>query len=139
MAVTALATSLGCTNTSPKTTSPTPSASSSSASPAELTAPEQRPGHHRLAAGGPRSGDWNLGSVRFPEGISWVNADCVADTGTGKLTLAIDTVGEFTVDCPSTEVRINVNQLDLVEGRKGRFRVETSDNVRWTADIQVPD
>ncbi|WP_187645690.1 hypothetical protein [Streptomyces sp. TRM49041] len=48
-------------------------------------------------------------------------------------------MGEFTVDCPSTEVRINVNQLNLAEGRKGRFHIETSQAVRWTADIQVPD
>ncbi|MFG2757861.1 hypothetical protein [Streptomyces wuyuanensis] len=45
----------------------------------------------------------------------------------------------FTVGCPSTEARINVDRLDLAEGRKGRFHIETTDNVPWSACIQVPE
>ncbi|MEU5221931.1 hypothetical protein AB0G55_04585 [Streptomyces toyocaensis] len=103
-----------------------------------LRPPDVRPGYKEVASGGPRRGDWDLGPVRLVEGVSWVNVNCLSDTGTGKLTLTIDTVGAFTVDCPSDEARINVNQLDLAEGRKGRLHIETADRVRWTASIQVP-
>ncbi|WP_161492114.1 hypothetical protein [Streptomyces thermolilacinus] len=53
--------------------------------------------------------------------------------------LTVDTVGEFVVECPSTEVRVNVNQLDLADSRRGRFHIEAPESVRWTADIQAPD
>ncbi|WP_262505898.1 hypothetical protein [Streptomyces sp. TRM68367] len=36
-------------------------------------------------------------------------------------------------------MRVSINQFDLAEGRKGRFRIEATDKVRWIADIQVPD
>lgn len=92
----------------------------------------------RLLTEGPRHGAWDLGPVQLAKGISWVNVNRVADAGAGRITLVVDTVGEFTVDCPSTEARINVNQLDLAEGRKGRLHIETTDNVRWIASIRVP-
>ncbi|MEU8522673.1 hypothetical protein [Streptomyces sp. NPDC048577] len=104
-----------------------------------LTPPDIQPGYHQIASGGPRRGDWDLGPVQLTKGISWVNVNCVADSGTGRITLVVDTVGEFTVDCPSTEARFSVNQLDLAEGRKGRFRVESADSVQWIASIQVAD
>ncbi|MFI8421788.1 hypothetical protein [Streptomyces sp. NPDC085479] len=68
-----------------------------------------------------------------------MNVNCVAAAGKGKITLAIDTVGKFSIECPSHEVRVNVNQLDLAEGRQGRFRIETTDHIQWIADIQIPD
>ncbi|GLF99442.1 hypothetical protein [Streptomyces yaizuensis] len=119
---------------------PAPGSSSTpSPSAVALTSPELRPGHRTIASGGPRRGDWDLGSVQLGKGVSWVNVNCVADTGTGRIELSVDTVGEFTIDCPSTEARISVNQLDLSEGRKGRFHIEAADSVRWMANIQVPD
>ncbi|MFF6789115.1 hypothetical protein ACVW0K_004065 [Streptomyces filamentosus] len=77
--------------------------------------------------------------MKLAKGISWVNVNCVASAGKGQLTLVIETVGEFTITCPSNKVHLGVNQLDLAEGRKGRFRIETTDHVQWIADIQTPD
>ncbi|MEU2264361.1 hypothetical protein ABZ557_29740 [Streptomyces sp. NPDC019645] len=68
-----------------------------------------------------------------------MNVNCVADSGTGSLTLVVDTVGEFTVSCPSTTPRMSANQLDLAEGGKGRFHIKAGNNVRWSASIQVPE
>ncbi|WP_189954314.1 hypothetical protein [Streptomyces roseolus] len=77
--------------------------------------------------------------MNLTKGISWVNVNCVASDGKGQLTLTIDTVGEFTITCPSDKSHIGVNQLDLAESRKGRFHIETTSHVEWIADIQVPD
>ncbi|MFC9262750.1 hypothetical protein ACFT25_23410 [Streptomyces hydrogenans] len=119
---------------------PDPRPSATSPAPVvKLTAPEIRPGHHRIASEGPRRGSWDLGDVQLAKGISWVNVNCVASAGKGQITLTVDTVGKFSIDCPGNEVRINVNQLDLAEGRKGRFHIETTDHVQWIADIQAPD
>lgn len=132
-----VAVATGCTGSGPADTDK-PSPATGSAAAATLRPPDVRPGYKEIASGGPRRGDWDLGPVRLVEGVSWVNVNCLSDTGTGKLTLTIDTVGSFTVDCPSDEARINVNQLDLAEGRKGRLHIETADRVRWIASIQVP-
>ncbi|WP_138054510.1 hypothetical protein [Streptomyces marianii] len=135
--VTAIAvTATACTSSGqpiPRTGTP-----SAPASAVVLSPPEIRPGYRQIASGGPRRGAWDLGPVQLAKGVSWVNVNCVADAGAGRITLVVDTVGEFTVDCPSTEARINVNQLDLAEGRRGRFHIETTDNVQWIASIQVP-
>ncbi|MGW6541217.1 hypothetical protein ACWGBV_34025 [Streptomyces sp. NPDC055051] len=77
--------------------------------------------------------------MKLAKGITWVNVNCVAAAGNGKLTLVIETVGEFDVTCTSNTPHLGVNQLDLSETRKGRFRIETTDHVQWIADIQVPD
>ncbi|GAB2789055.1 hypothetical protein GCM10027073_21570 [Streptomyces chlorus] len=128
----------GCTSGQGDAPEPSPATSSKPAAEVTLRPPDIQPGYQEIASGGPRRGDGDLGPVRLTEGVSWVNVNCVSDTGTGRLTLTVDTVGEFTVDCPSTEARINVNQLDLAEARKGRFHIETTDRVRWIASIQVP-
>ncbi|WP_432250742.1 hypothetical protein ACRAR1_29340 [Streptomyces sanyensis] len=75
----------------------------------------------------------------MPLGRSWLNANCIADNGTGKLRLIVDGVIEFATDCPSTEVRHFVNQVNLLDEEKGSFRVEVSPGVRWTVDLQIPD
>lgn len=134
-------TAMGCT----RTDQPAPGPSAPWGSPSDatsdvvLTPPELPPGHRQIAHGGPRRGAADLGVVRLGRGVTWVNVNCVADSGAGSLTLVIDTVGEFTVSCPSTTPRMSANQLDLAEGGKGRFHIETAGNVRWSASIQVPE
>ncbi|MEU1265551.1 hypothetical protein ABZ473_26465 [Streptomyces cellulosae] len=77
--------------------------------------------------------------VTMRKGVNWVDINCRADKGVKMLTFWMDTIGKFTVDCPSGEYRVSVNQMDLAEGRKGRFGVEVDDSVQWYASVQVPD
>lgn len=136
LAIATAVTATGCTDSNrPR---PRPSSPSASAPDVELTPPELRPGHRQIASDGPRRGSWDLGPVQLSKGITWVNVNCVSDKRPGRITLTIDTVGQFVVDCPTDEARIGVNQLDLADSRKGRLHIETTDDVRWTADIQVP-
>ncbi|MFY1677743.1 VCBS domain-containing protein [Streptomyces sp. WMMC905] len=95
-----------------------------------------REGHVELATASHR-GSWDVGVVTLREGINWVDVNCRAEGEPEILTFTMGTVGAFTVDCPSTENRIGVNQLDLAEGREDRFTVEVADTVRWYVSVQV--
>ncbi|MFJ9701920.1 hypothetical protein [Streptomyces fradiae] len=99
--------------------------------------PELQPGHRRIASAGPARGDASLGRVKVGAGTTWVNVNCAADGGPSPLTLEVDGVARFTVTCGGTESGTYANRLDLGTGGEGRFHVETSDTVRWTADVQV--
>ncbi|MCH0542357.1 hypothetical protein I3F58_22950 [Streptomyces sp. MUM 203J] len=105
----------------------------------DLPPPDVQPGYRVLVSKGPVRGPASLGDVRLNKGITWVNVNCVADSGTRTITLDIETVGTFTLECTDRGIGNNVNQLDLAEGRSGRFRVTTTQDVRWAADIQVPE
>ncbi len=130
------------TPTDPATGSgaPDPSASPSAApSRGPVPLPELQPGHRRVASGGPTRGSADLGRVKVGAGTTWINVDCAADGGPTPLTAEVDGVARFTVTCGGTESGTYANQLDLGTGGEGRFHVETSDAVRWAADIQVPE
>ncbi|MGW4455992.1 hypothetical protein ACWEJQ_07240 [Streptomyces albidoflavus] len=105
----------------------------------ELTPPELRPGHEQLVSEGPREGSRNLGRVTLRKGVNWVDVNCLADRGRQTLRLSLGEGGEFTVDCPSDEVRMSVNQYDLAGAQQpGEVSVEAPDGVTWYASVQAP-
>lgn len=104
----------------------------------ELAPPELRPGHEQLVSEGPREGSRNLGRVTLRKGVNWVDVNCLADRGGQTLTLSLGEGGEFTVDCPSDEVRLSVNQYDLAGTKPGEVSVEAPDGVTWYASVQAP-
>ncbi|MFD5027831.1 hypothetical protein [Streptomyces sp. NPDC058373] len=131
MALTATA----CTAAKPEVTVPVPPPLPS---PSPPRPPEVRPGHVQLAAAGHR-GSRGLGAVSLRKGVNWIDLNCRAEKGTELLTFSMAEGESFTVDCPSTEVRLSVNQLELSEAEEDRFTVEVADSVRWYASVQAPD
>lgn len=100
--------------------------------------PELQPGHRRIASGGPTRGGGDMGRVKVGAGTTWINVNCAADGGPRPLVLEVDGVARFTVTCGGKESGTYANRLDLGTGGEGRFHVDTSEAVRWAADIQVP-
>ncbi|WP_411079678.1 hypothetical protein [Streptomyces sp. cmx-18-6] len=117
-----------------------PSASRSQAapSPSPLGPPELRPGHDQLTSGSHR-GSADVGPVTLRKGVNWVDVNCRSDKEPESLTLTLDSVGSFTIDCPSTEDRFSVNELNLTEGRGDRLSIEVADSVQWYASVQAAD
>ncbi|MEU7564601.1 hypothetical protein AB0A99_01070 [Streptomyces fradiae] len=100
--------------------------------------PELQSGHRRIASGGPTRGGGDMGRVKVGAGTTWINVNCAADGGPRPLVLEVDGVARFTVTCGGKESGTYANRLDLGTGGEGRFHVDTSEAVRWAADIQVP-
>ncbi|MFJ9805429.1 hypothetical protein [Streptomyces wuyuanensis] len=103
-----------------------------------LLAPELEKGFKETLAEGPRRGDHHFGTVQFPKGESWVKLNCVSDSETVKLKLALDTIGDYTLGCFKSRVEKNANQLNLATSRKLRFTIEAGKEARWIVSIQAP-
>ncbi len=80
-----------------------------------------------------------MGPVTLRKGVNWVDVNCRSDKEPESLTLTLDSVGSFTIDCPSTEDRFSVNELNLTEGRGDRLSIEVADSVQWYASVQAAD
>ncbi|WP_156722739.1 hypothetical protein [Streptomyces apocyni] len=103
-----------------------------------MTLPEVRKGYRTAAQAGPRLANGGLGIVEFGKGVTWVGVYCRSEgRSPEKLSVVIDTIGEFTTVCPTGEVQHELHQLNLTEPFDGQVRIETADDVRWAANVQV--